>query len=121
MQQDDLVQAVEKLVQANEKMQQQLGDAQSQIREQTQAIQSAEEMALTDALTGISNRRAFDLHLGGRAELAVEDHPNTLMILDIDHFKKFNDTYGHQIGDEVLKLVANHLDSGFIDLAKVAR
>ncbi len=59
-----------------------------------------------DELTGIPNRRALDeklLHLDG---------PYSLAMVDIDHFKKFNDTYGHDQGDDVLRLVGKHLDAG---------
>lgn len=61
--------------------------------------------AMTDALTNLANRKAFDERL---AELCVEGGPSplTLAVLDIDHFKRFNDTWGHQTGDQVLRYVA---------------
>jgi diguanylate cyclase (GGDEF)-like protein len=66
--------------------------------------------ALTDGLTGMQNRRYFDDAL---REYLVEfrriERPISLMILDLDHFKQVNDTHGHDIGDEVLKAVANCL------------
>jgi diguanylate cyclase (GGDEF)-like protein len=68
------------------------------------------EIATTDALTGVSNRRHF-LDLCER-ELAKARRYKThlsLIILDIDHFKKFNDTYGHDVGDDVLRTVAQAL------------
>ena len=64
--------------------------------------------ATTDALTGLANRRAFDETLA--RELAQTDRqqkPLCLLILDVDHFKRFNDTYGHQAGDVVLKSVGH--------------
>src|SRR5690606_19431546 len=67
--------------------------------------------ALTDGLTGVQNRRYFDDAL---REYLVEfrriDRPISLMILDLDHFKQVNDTHGHDVGDEVLKAVANCLE-----------
>jgi diguanylate cyclase len=61
--------------------------------------------ALTDALTGIPNRKYFDTRLRTAAKDAMETgEPLCLIIADIDHFKKFNDTYGHQIGDQVLRV-----------------
>jgi diguanylate cyclase (GGDEF)-like protein len=71
-----------------------------------------ESLASTDRLTGIPNRAHFDetlarvvsARLSGGSENALG-----LMMVDVDHFKKFNDTYGHQVGDEVLKLVAQRL------------
>lgn len=62
-----------------------------------------EKLALTDALTGLANRRAFLDALG--AELARghrHDHPASLLFLDLDEFKRVNDTHGHAVGDEVL-------------------
>ena len=68
---------------------------------------------LTDALTGISNRKFFDIRLS--EEIAAHNEsgaPLSLLMIDIDHFKKFNDTYGHQLGDEVIKVVARLLKDG---------
>lgn len=62
------------------------------------------EMAVTDALTGLHNRRYMESHLAALAEQATSrGKPLALMILDIDHFKSINDTYGHDAGDEVLR------------------
>ncbi|MBY5922974.1 GGDEF domain-containing protein [Ferrimonas balearica] len=66
-------------------------------------LQQGHQMAFLDELTGIPGRRALNMALkrvGRRYSLAM---------MDIDHFKKFNDTYGHDVGDEVLKLVASRL------------
>ena len=66
--------------------------------------------ALTDALTGIANRKCFDLKLREMAAAAMETgDPMSLMLVDIDHFKSFNDTWGHQVGDHVLTVVAHTL------------
>lgn len=63
--------------------------------------------AMTDALTGLANRKMFDFTLREAALEAMESStPLSLMMLDIDHFKAFNDTHGHAIGDQVLKLLA---------------
>jgi len=72
--------------------------------------ETLEHAALTDALTGVQNRRYFDEAL---REYILEfrriGKPLGLMILDLDHFKRINDRYGHDIGDEVLRLVARCL------------
>jgi diguanylate cyclase len=66
--------------------------------------------AMTDALTGIPNRGYFERRLRDAAETArLHGEPLALLFVDIDHFKKFNDTYGHQLGDQVLRLVARTL------------
>jgi diguanylate cyclase len=69
-----------------------------------------EREARLDPLTGIGNRAQFDRQMRAAVAHARRDHePLTLMMIDIDHFKRFNDTYGHQMGDQVLKLVAHQL------------
>ena len=64
--------------------------------------------AMTDALTNLANRKAFDERL---AEVCADGQkaPLTLALLDIDHFKRFNDTWGHQTGDQVLRYVSTVL------------
>jgi diguanylate cyclase len=63
--------------------------------------------AETDALTGLANRRRFDEALRTEAREAMQrNQPLCVAMIDIDHFKKFNDTHGHALGDQVLKLVA---------------
>ena len=69
-----------------------------------------EQAALTDGLTGMQNRRYFDDALREYLEeFSKIDKPIGLMILDLDHFKGVNDTHGHDVGDEVLRTVANCL------------
>ena len=73
-------------------------------------VQQSIELALFDPLTGLNNRRFLENHLSTMIENArIRRSPMTLMILDIDHFKKVNDTYGHDCGDEVLKGFADRL------------
>lgn len=73
-------------------------------------LQSAQKESLTDGLTGIANRKMFDTMLARTIEKSAKDASAFCLVMcDIDFFKKFNDTYGHQIGDHVLKLVANVL------------
>ena len=80
--------------------------------EATSAALELELLAQRDALTGLLNRRGVETHLAdalaeaGRAEGAV---PSTVTLIDIDHFKRINDEFGHPVGDEVLKAMAGHL------------
>jgi two-component system, cell cycle response regulator len=75
-----------------------------------QSVQQSIEMALYDALTGLSNRRSLERRLPSMIETARQRGAAlTMMILDIDHFKRVNDTYGHHVGDLVLKGFAAQL------------
>ena len=75
-------------------------------------LESLAKKATTDGLTGLTNRKAFLERLA--ADLARLDgrHPCGVVMLDIDHFKRINDTYGHPFGDEVLRGVASVLGKG---------
>jgi two-component system, cell cycle response regulator len=69
-----------------------------------QSVQQSIEMALYDPLTGLNNRRSLERRLPALIGTARErGAPLTMMVLDIDHFKRVNDTYGHDVGDLVLK------------------
>lgn len=73
-------------------------------------LQSVMDMAVVDPLTGLHNRRYLDSHLKVVFERARQRHrPLSLAIMDIDHFKAINDTYGHLAGDRVLQDIANCL------------
>jgi diguanylate cyclase (GGDEF)-like protein len=75
-----------------------------------QKKENLSEMAFRDTLTRLYNRRWFDTKLAEETERAARyKHPLSLLMIDIDHFKKFNDTWGHQKGDEVLAVVAGLL------------
>ncbi|HBE95251.1 MAG TPA: hypothetical protein DDW80_07405 [Desulfovibrio sp.] len=83
-------------------------------------LRRQEEMALKDDLTGLSNRRHFNLELARELERYRRfGEPFSLVLLDLDHFKIFNDTFGHQAGDEALKSVAEAMleTARAIDLA----
>ncbi len=112
--------AVNRLIEANETMQRELQSSQVHIQDQASRLETAERHAQTDALTRVCNRRAFDLHLASRVALG-HGQAGTLMLLDIDNFKRFNDTYGHRTGDEVLRIVAEVLNSRLNEYGMVAR
>lgn len=79
-------------------------------------------LSLTDGLTGIPNRRYFEDYLHNIWEdMRKQKKPMTLIMLDIDYFKKFNDTYGHIEGDICLKKIAKILEKTVHDLGKVFR
>ncbi|MEL6898882.1 MAG: GGDEF domain-containing protein, partial [Planctomycetota bacterium] len=112
--------AVDRLIAANASMQQQLQQAKNRIEKQSHLIETTQKAAETDALTKMKNRRAFDVHIEQRHELNAPA-AGTLMLLDVDHFKKFNDVHGHQAGDEVLRVVAEILQNNLHRFGIAAR
>lgn len=90
--------------QANRELEIKVHDRTEELREANNILQ---EMSSTDVLTGLKNRRFFDEHSNQEYVRCFRyQHPISLIFIDIDHFKKFNDTYGHLIGDEALRTVA---------------
>jgi diguanylate cyclase len=87
-----------------------LHSATKQVEMLQQQLRDTEEAVLIDPLTGLLNRKGSDERLT-ELELARRERGQTFSVVlaDVDHFKKFNDTYGHQIGDAVLKLVGKVL------------
>lgn len=79
-------------------------------------------MAVTDALTGLYNRRYLEVHLQKLLQKNQESKKNLCVLMfDIDHFKKVNDTYGHGVGDEILKIFAARIKDGLRSFDLVAR
>jgi len=74
------------------------------------SLKLAEQHSNTDALTGLANRRALEEFVRSAQITSMETgEPLSVLMIDIDHFKKFNDSFGHQVGDQVLRLVAKVL------------
>ncbi|QGG48418.1 diguanylate cyclase domain-containing protein [Heliorestis convoluta] len=84
-------------------------------RQLEEAVQNLEQISSYDALTGVANRRYFDKYLNLTWERCGEEGlPLSLLMLDLDNFKDFNDTYGHQSGDRCLQAVALTLQKYFV-------
>ncbi len=106
----EMLDETRRMADRNRELEGQLKDSSSEISQLRQNLEDVRREAMTDALTGIANRKFFDIALRQVASEAMETkEPMALLMMDIDFFKKFNDTYGHQLGDQVLKLVARCL------------
>jgi len=91
-------------------------------RRQEQLIEELSQLAMIDDLTRLPNRRHFDVELDRRlAELGRFGWPFGVLMIDIDHFKMVNDNAGHQVGDEILRLVARTLSANCRSFDTVAR
>jgi len=85
-------------------------------------LDSCEEAAFTDHLTGLANRRRFERQLEREvARTRRYGHPFCLLLLDVDHFKRVNDTYGHEGGDEALRRLGHVLQTGTRGVDTAAR
>lgn len=94
----------------NERLSSQLSEATQQLVEVRQNLDQVHKESQIDALTEVGNRKFFEKELTNAAAEARDNNwPLTLLMIDIDYFKKFNDTFGHLIGDQVLRLVAHTL------------
>lgn len=102
-----LAENTQQMIQQNATLQGKLEDSSKEVATLKENLQSAQQDALTDGLTGIPNRKCFDLTMRRVTDEARQSSaPLCLILMDIDHFKKFNDTHGHQTGDHVLRFVA---------------
>lgn len=94
----------------NRQLTDQLKSSSAELESMRVSLREARAEALSDALTGIANRKLFDETLRKRLAMAERNKtPLCLMLVDIDHFKRFNDTWGHQTGDQVIRYVASTL------------
>lgn len=107
---DDIVAGAHNLKASGDSVNAKLAASQKEIITLRENLAKATSESERDFLTGAYNRKAFDKRLLEAMVEAKEKQTSlVLMMLDVDHFKKFNDTYGHLIGDEVLKIVAKTL------------
>ena len=117
-----MIQQTQEMQQQNLKMREQLEESSVEVKALRGNLESVRREATTDGLTKIGNRKFFDLKLREAADWANEKgEPVSLLLFDVDHFKFFNDTHGHQTGDQVLRLVARTLTEGVKGRDVVAR
>lgn len=97
-------------------------EAQRRIERQEKRIRELENLSVTDELTGLFNRRGFDMHLGkALAQGKRGERRGVVLMIDLDRFKQINDTYGHAAGDGFLQTVAAVLTADVRECDVVAR
>ncbi|MBT8473171.1 MAG: diguanylate cyclase [Marinicaulis sp.] len=96
----------------NQTLESRLAESTDEISKLQRNVESIQAEAMKDPLTGVANRASFDAELSKQIVYAHgANEPLALILADIDHFKKFNDQYGHQTGDQVLRLVAEVMNA----------
>jgi len=105
-----MLQETRAILAKNARLETKLRESAAEVSDLRRNLEVVQRDALTDPLTGLANRKQFDRRLREAATEAMESgQPLCLVLQDIDHFKSFNDRFGHDVGDEVLKLVSRHL------------
>ena len=103
---ETLVKSTREMRETNKALEDRLTLSKSEINNLQQSLEAMRAESLTDPLTGLGNRKYFDRSIAMAAQNALATGtPLSLLMLDIDHFKSFNDSYGHLTGDQVLRLV----------------
>jgi diguanylate cyclase len=104
---ESLVQTAKEMEDVNHKLEERLTASKLEINQLQRHLEVVRNESLTDPLTSLSNRKSFDESLDKAVTEAVAEKESlSLLMTDIDHFKTFNDTYGHLTGDQVLRLAA---------------
>lgn len=108
----NLIAKTDEVQKSNQSMSEKLLESEEEISSLKEQLEAVRYEAMTDQLTGIGNRKRFDRAID-EALLSAQatSEPFSLLVCDIDHFKKFNDTHGHQTGDQVLRLVGTTIKS----------
>ncbi|HUN99249.1 MAG TPA: GGDEF domain-containing protein [Bradyrhizobium sp.] len=104
---ESLVASTREMRETNKALEDRLQLSKTEISNLQQSLDAIRAESLTDPLTGLGNRKYFDRSIERAVEHALgSGEPLSLLMFDIDHFKSFNDSYGHLTGDQVLRLVA---------------
>lgn len=107
---DSLVQTTNEMRDTTKSLGDRLVRSKAEMKHLQESLESIRAESLTDPLTGLGNRKYFDLSLDAAIAHAFNTgEPLSLLMFDIDHFKSFNDSYGHLVGDQVLRLVGMSL------------
>ncbi|MFC3713361.1 GGDEF domain-containing protein [Sphingoaurantiacus capsulatus] len=107
----EMVNATAAMIEKTERLESELMLSVGEIAKLREDLERERSESRTDTLTGLPNRKAFNAYLEAQAARALADRkPLSLLFGDIDHFKRFNDTWGHRLGDEVLRLVGQSFE-----------
>lgn len=110
---NDVAAKTQHMLENNKKLEAELASSMMMMAELKRDLEYVRREAMTDGLTGLANRKSFDDELRQlMSDASAVKKPFTLLMVDIDHFKSFNDNFGHQVGDQVLRLVARTLKDG---------
>jgi diguanylate cyclase len=105
---DTLALATKQVQRENKSLEKRLSESSAEVTKLREHLEQVRRDATTDGLTNLANRKAFDDELSRAcAESDALGQTLTLAVIDIDHFKNFNDTWGHQTGDQVIRYVAS--------------
>ncbi len=111
-----------KMKESNRAMEDSLSSMSDEVKELRGHMEKLNNVVMKDPLTGIANRRAFDEKLAELCSRFIDTQNKfSIIIIDIDYFKKFNDTHGHMVGDKVLTFVANIMDKQIGEGGTLAR
>ena len=102
-----LSEATRRVQRENGALETRLAESTAEVRRLREHLEQVRRDAMTDGLTNLANRKAFDEALTSLCEDDGGGAALCLAMIDVDHFKRFNDTWGHQTGDQVLRYVAN--------------
>lgn len=109
---DSVLSVAKSVREANERLEDQLARSSDEVVTLRRNIENIQQEAMLDPLTGVKNRKTFDLELARLIRTAHDTgEPLALIMADVDHFKQFNDRWGHQTGDHVLRLVADVMNA----------
>ncbi|MFN0025354.1 MAG: GGDEF domain-containing protein [Parvularculaceae bacterium] len=109
---DSVLSVAKSVREANERLEDQLAKSSDEVVTLRRNIENIQQEAMLDPLTGVKNRKTFDTEVTRLVREAGEaGEPLALIMADVDHFKLFNDRWGHQTGDHVLRLVADVMNA----------
>lgn len=109
---DGVLSVAKSVREANERLEQQLQRSSDEVDTLRRNIEHIQQEAMLDPLTGVKNRKTFDAEIARLLRHAKDTgEPLALVMADVDHFKNFNDKWGHQTGDHVLRLVADVMNA----------